>query len=267
MKSPMALIGGEEFADGFEDVHAGLLELARSQRERFTSRGNENGNPIRVVFLPTCATEDGPETVTYWCDEAQRRLGALGAQVFPARIVDRVSADDEENTRLIAEADLIYFGGGYPHVGMRILSGTRALQAIMTAHQRGTLIAGASAGAMMMGARSWVITPEFDANITELLSTGSGVSDWDMPLPPSLECLGMVPRSMCWPHANLLFSVRWLKNGLLPPGHFVIGIDEQTALVNAGTDGWEVQGRGKVTLVDSRYQVRELPAGSHLERL
>jgi cyanophycinase-like exopeptidase len=264
MKSPIALIGGEEFADGFEEVHVGLYEMARKQRD---SHARQNGHPVRVVFLPTCASDDGPETVTYWCDEAQRRLGALSAQVMPVLIVDRASANDPENARLIAEADWIYIGGGYPHVGMRILSGTRALQALKAAHQRGVLITGASAGAMVMGARSWVITPEFDATITELLSTGMGVSEWDMPLPPPLECLGMVPRSMCWPHANQLFSVRWLKNGLLPPGHFVIGIDEQTALVNAGTDGWEVLGRGKVTLVDSRYQVRELPAGSRLERL
>jgi cyanophycinase-like exopeptidase len=72
---------------------------------------------------------------------------------------------------------------------------------------------------------------------------------------------------MCWPHANRLFSIRWIQNGLLPPGHFVIGIDEQTALVNTGIDGWEVLGRGKVTLVDDHYQVRELPAGTQLERL
>lgn len=264
MKSPIALIGGEEFADGFEDVHANLIELAYKQRD---PRSGKNGRPIRVVFLPTCATDDGTETVTFWCEEAQRRLGALGAQVLPARIVDRASADDTENARLIAEADWVYIGGGYPHVGMRILGGTRALQALEIARQRGALIAGASAGAMMLGARSWVITPELDTAVTNLLSTGMGVSDWDMPLPPPLECLGIVPRSLCWPHANLLFSLRWLKNGLLPPGYTVIGIEEQTALVSAGTGGWEVQGRGKVTLVDSRYRVKELPAGSRLGRL
>lgn len=261
MNSPIALIGGEEFADGFEDVHAHLLELARSSRAR------RNGRPVRVAFLPTCATEDGPETVAHWCDEASRRLGALGAEVMPARIVDQASANDPANARIIAEADLVYIGGGYPHVGMRILKGTRALQALETARQRGALIAGASAGAMMMGARSWVITPELDAAVTQMFSKGLGVSDWDLPQPPPLDCLGIVPRSMCWPHANLLFSVRWLKNGLLPPSHFVIGIDEQTAFVNTGVDGWKVLGRGKVTLVDDRFQIREFSAGSQLASL
>jgi cyanophycinase-like exopeptidase len=72
---------------------------------------------------------------------------------------------------------------------------------------------------------------------------------------------------MCWPHANQLFSMKWLKNGLLPPDHFVIGIEEQTALVRTGTNGWIVMGRGKAILVDDRYQIRELPAGSQLESL
>lgn len=261
---PIALIGGEEFADGFEDVHAGLLEMARVRQE---ARLTRHGKPVSVVFLPTCATDDGPDIVTYWCEEAEKRLGMPGVQVTPLRIVNRDSANDPENARRIAEADWVYIGGGYPHVGMRILGGTRAQQALETARQNGALISGASAGAMMLGALSWVITPELDAAITEIFTTGKGVGDWSLPLPPPLTCLGFIPRSMCWPHANRLFSVRWIQNGLVPPGHFVIGIDEQTALVNAGTDGWEVRGRGKVTLVDDRSQVFELPAGSRLERL
>lgn len=264
MTSPIALIGGEEFADGFEDVHNSLLEVARARRD---ARPIGNGRPVSIVFLPTCATDDGPEIVTFWCEEAQKRLGAQDVQVLPIRIVDRESANDLENARLIAEADWVYIGGGYPHVGMRILGGTRALQALEAARQNGALISGASAGAMMLGALSWVITAELDAAITEIFTEGLGVADWTLPLPPPLACLGFVPRSMCWPHANRLFSIRWIQNGLLPPGHFVIGIDEQTALVNTGIDGWEVLGRGKVTLVDDHYQVRVLPAGSRLERL
>jgi cyanophycinase-like exopeptidase len=264
MKSPIALIGGEEFADGFEDVHASLLELARKGRD---VRSQGNGRPVRIVFLPTCAADDGPETVSYWCEEAKRRLGALGAQVMSARIVDRVSADDPENARLISEADWIYIGGGYPHIGMRILGGTRAQQAIEAARQRGALISGASAGAMMLGARSWVITPDLEFAITEMFTEGTGIGDWSLPLPPPLDCLGFVPKSMCWPHANQLFSIRWLQDGLLPAGHFVIGVDEQTALVNTGNDGWEVQGRGKVTLVNDHFQVTELPPGSRIQNL
>ncbi len=261
MASPLALIGGEEFADGFEDVHARLLELAYSQRK------NGKRGLVRVVYLPTCASDDGRETVNFWSETAQQRLGALGAHVDSLPIVDITSANKPEYAIKIAEADWVYIGGGYPHVGMRILHRSRALEAIQTAHQRGALIAGASAGAMMMGSRSWVITPELEDALTTLFTNGTGVSDFILPIPPSLECLGMLPNVMCWPHANQLFSLAWLQSGLLPAEHRLIGIDEQTAMVYTGENGWQVVGKGKVTLVNERFEVKEFLHGSSLGSL
>lgn len=258
MSSHLALIGGEEFADGFEDVHASLLELARQ------SRNNGNQRPVQVAFLPTCASEDGPEVVEYWCELAKSRLEALGAEVDSLRIVDQKSANDPQNAECIARADWIYFGGGYPHVGLRILGGSRVLQALETARQRGALIAGASAGAMMMCSTAWVITPEMDAAINAYFSGWTSEFNWDISLPPLLDGLGLLPHSMCWPHANQFFSLAWLKAGLLPPGHLLIGIDEQTALVTSGQNRWQVLGRGKVTLVNDRIEVQEFPSSAQL---
>ncbi len=243
MKPCLALIGGEEFADGFEDVHAGLLAAI-------------GGGPRRVVYLPTCAADDGDETVDYWCRLARERLGAVGAQVETPRIVDIASANDPHHARLIAAADWIYLGGGYPHVAMRILPGTRALDALRSALARGALISGASAGAMLMCARSFVITPELGADVDRALEQGD-TAGWNPPPPPPLDCLGWVPRSLCMPHFNRIpLPHAWLDRGFLPAGFRLIGIDEQTALVN--TDGsWEVQGRGAVTIVgDDRKPVR-----------
>ena len=47
--------------------------------------------------------------------------------------MDTPSANDETHARLVADADLIYFGGGYPHVAMRILPNTRVLEAARAA--------------------------------------------------------------------------------------------------------------------------------------
>src|SRR5512137_375344 len=103
MHPRLALIGGEEFADGFEDVHASLLkETGRAQP--------------RVVFLPTCAADDGAEAIEYWCNTP--------------REIDQVSADDVHYAQVIADANLIYFGGGYPHVAMRVLPQTRVMAAL-----------------------------------------------------------------------------------------------------------------------------------------
>jgi peptidase E len=147
MHTRLALIGGEEFSPGFEAVHAELL----------TGLGDGNR---RVVYLPTAAADDGPETVEHWCTLAHEKLSALGAVVEAPRVVDAASANDERHAQMVAEADWVYLGGGYAHVAQRILQNTRVLAALVAAKARGALITGASAGAMWMGAQSIVITPD-----------------------------------------------------------------------------------------------------------
>ncbi len=235
MFSRIALIGGEEFAAGFEDVHASLLRETGSAR------------PL-VVFLPTCAADDGGEAIEYWCNTAREKFTALGAIVETPRVIDRASADDSRYAQLITEADLIYFGGGYPHVAMRILPDTRVMAALQDALQHGVLIAGSSGGAMLMGARSEVVTPELAAEIGRVWENGAP-SDWDPPLPVLIDCLGWVTHGFCAPHFNRVFPWKWLEHGILADGEVMIGIDEQTALVSRHDDQWEVRGRGGVTLI------------------
>jgi cyanophycinase len=235
MPARLALIGGEEFADGFEDVHASLLkDTGRAQP--------------RVVFLPTCAADDGDEAIEYWCATAREHFTALGASVETPRVIDVASANDEHHARLIANADLIYFGGGYPHVAMRILPDSRVLAAMQDALQRGVLIAGSSGGAMLMGARSEVVTPELAAEIGRVWENGAP-PDWDPPLPELIDCLGWVPHGFCAPHFNRVFTWKWLEHGILRDADVLIGIDEQTALVARSEQQWEVRGRGGVTII------------------
>src|SRR5262245_35397814 len=116
MDARFALIGGEEFAEGFEAVHAGLLA--------------ELGPRRRVVYLPTATADDGAEAVDRWCSLAREKLSALGAVVQTPRIVDSASANDEGYVQMVAEADWVYLGGGYAHVAQRILLGTRVFEAL-----------------------------------------------------------------------------------------------------------------------------------------
>jgi len=255
MAVQLALIGGEEFADGFEDVHAQLAERA------YRSRQSRNSHPLKIVFLPTCAAHDGPETVQYWSEQAQQRLGVLGARVSVLQIVGRASADNSDHAHQIAEADWVYIGGGYPHVGMQILSGTLALDALHQAHQRGALISGASAGAMLLGARSWVITPEMDRVVTALLDQGGNPEEVDIPLPPFLDCLAYIPGVLCWPHLNKFFSVHWVDQGMLPQGCTMLGVDEQTALLSEDALNWQVLGRGRAVVIDESRQLRAYSSG------
>jgi cyanophycinase len=259
---PLALIGGEEFSDGFEDVHARLLD------DVLRSKAQTNGRDPRasIVFLPTCAAEEGPETVRHWCEQAQERLGLPGAQVEALPIADRADAYDPAYLRSLLAADWIYVGGGHPHVGMRILAGTPALDAILERYSRGALLAGASAGAMMLCARSWVITNELDAALDRLLQTVGADAKWDLPYPEFIDCLGLIPHALCWPHLNVFPSTPGLQAALLPPDLWMIGIDERTALTNS-RGAWETLGRGSVTLLSPSYQIWRYPAGQILPTL
>ena len=246
----LALIGGEEFADGFEEVHAGLLA------------GLPN-HPQHVVYLPTCAADDGDEAIEYWCTTARERLSKLGAQVETPRIVDAASANDMDYARSIAEADWVYLGGGYPHVAMRILPGTRTLEALFAALQRGALISGASGGAMLMGSHSPIVTAQLAEAIGQVWEHGAP-PDWDPPIPTMIACLGLVPHSSIAPHFDRVSSRKWLNGDLIPDGFALVGIDEQTALVACDDRLWEVRGRGTVTLIHSDLTTGKYPANARL---
>jgi cyanophycinase len=247
MPPHLALIGGEEFADGFEDVHASLL------------KDTGNAQP-RVVYLPTCAADDGDEAIEYWCNTAREKFTALGAIVETPRVIDRVSADNAHYAQLITAADLIYFGGGYPHVAMRILPGTRVMATVQDAMQRGVLIAGSSGGAMLLGARSEAVTPELAQEIGRVWENGAP-PDWDPPLPEFIACLGWVANSFCAPHFDRLFTWKWLEHGILRDADVLIGIDEQTALVSLADQQWEVRGHGGVTIMRNNSKPVRYQAG------
>lgn len=255
MYSPLAFIGGEEFSVGFEDVHAQLAELALQNRQV------KNSHALRIVFLPTCAAHDGLEIVQYWCDLAIQQLGVLGGEVAALQIVDQESANSPDYARQIAEADWIYLGGGYPHTAIKILPGTRALAALNQARKHNALISGASGGAMLMCARSWVITPEFDEVVTRFFSEGGNADDLDIPIPPMLNCLSLLPNTLCWPHLNQFFSMKWVERGMLPAGCTMIGVDEQTAVVSKSNGDYQVLGRGKAMIIDPKRQVLEYYPG------
>lgn len=251
---PLALIGGEEFSDGFEPFHARLAHDLIAHRS--------NGRELRVAFLPSCAADDGAATIEHWCRTAEARLTAEGVRVRSLPIADRERAADAELVGWLQQADWIYFGGGYPHVGMRILASTPALEAVRVAWRRGALVSGASAGAMLLCNRSWVITAEFEAAVTALPG-GPEAGSGDMPAAAFIDGLGLLPATLCWPHMNLGFSLAWLRQGALPHGHTLVGLDEQTLIINT-SGAWEVLGRGRARIVDPAYHAYDFVHGERI---
>src|SRR5260221_5926533 len=76
------------------------------------------------------------------------------ADVRASMIVDRASAADEAQLALLRDADLYYFSGGNPQYVVETLRDTPAWEIIAQAHASGAVLAGCSAGAMMLGGKT-----------------------------------------------------------------------------------------------------------------
>jgi cyanophycinase len=111
------------------------------------------GEAPRVICLPTAAGQEGEERIAYWSNLGVRHFSRLGAQVETLPVIDRTSAQDSRWAERILESNFVYLSGGRPDYLHRTLKETPVWQAILAVHQRGGVVAGCSAGAMIMGAR------------------------------------------------------------------------------------------------------------------
>ena len=233
MPGPVALVGAGEFLPAMAEFDAGLL--AASGRSR-----------PRVAILPTASYPDGEEVFTRWASMGVAHFGALGAEVEPVLVRDRAAADDPAAAQAIGEADLIYLSGGKPGYLMDVLAGSAVGHAIAAAHERGAVLAGCSAGAMVLAGQV------FDFRLK--------LAPW--PLRWRLG-LGFVPGASVVPHYDAwpepLSALVALQ---APRGSVVLGIDEETAVVGSrrGVAGpWAVAGHGL-----ARTPPRSLSGGRHI---
>jgi cyanophycinase len=223
---PIALVGSGEFLPVMNDIDAGLL--AASGRSR-----------PRVVILPTASWPDGEDVFRHWVEMGTEHFTALGAEVEPVFVRDRLDADDDAPVQAIGEADLVYLSGGKPGHLTDSLLGTRVGDALVAAHARGAALVGCSAGAMILASR------QFDFRARRLL--------WPLRWRDSLDLVPsatVIPHYDAWPEA---LSAAFVLQS--PRGLATLGIDEETAAI--GRDGsWQVQGAGRVTVWHGRHRER-----------
>jgi cyanophycinase len=215
----IALVGSGEFTSAMAAVDRGLLAATGADRPR-------------VAIVPTASWPDGKATLERWAEMGDAHFAGLGATPVRVPIGDLASADDPAGAALLSGCDLIYFSGGKPGHLLAALEGTAAGAALRDAYARGVVIAGCSAGAMVLGGH-------------QLQFGGRGFLQ-----PPFgwQEALGLVPGIVVLPHYDRMPEALVVPLALAAPdGAVVVGIDEETALV--GSDGaWQVHGRGRVTL-------------------
>ncbi len=223
----IALVGSGEFTPAMAEVDRGLLSATGQERPR-------------VAIVPTASWPDGPAIFQRWADMGEAHFAGLGATPVPVLIRDRESADDEAGAALLAGCDVIYFSGGKPGHLLAALRDTATGTALRDAYARGVVIAGCSAGAMVLGGH-------------QIRVGGRGFLQ-----PPFgwQDALGFVAGIVVLPHYDAMPETLVVPLALAAPeGAVVVGIDEDTALV--GLDGtWQVQGRGRVTLWRGSHRSR-----------
>ena len=183
------------------------------------------GKSPKVVILPTAAARENPSLAA---ENGVRYFHQLGVPAEAAMIIDAETAKQPSLAVPVKNADLIYFTGGDPVYLLETMRDSLAWKAAQKALQRGRILAGSSAGAMILAEQMW--------------APGDG---WR-------AGLGLVPQIAVIPHHARLAS-RWnaaRMRGSLPKGVILVGIDEATAL--AGPP-WQVLGPGEVAVYDGEH--------------
>lgn len=223
MAGTIALVGAGEFLAGMAEVDRYLMERAPEQ-------------PARVIVLPTAA---GLEDTKPWTDMGVAHFRWLGAQVDYADVLDNISANDPAHAAKVRAANFVYLSGGSPGHLLTSLQGTLVWEAIQAVYNDGGVLAGCSAGAMVLGGTTRVRRAGAPAGPPSDLS-------WEW-----ATGLSLLPGIIVAPHFNRQTPER--LRGLVssvPAEHVVVGVDEHTAAVSVeGTDDWLVMGRGTVSVI------------------
>jgi cyanophycinase len=209
----LALVGSGEYLPSMEPVDRWLLD-----------RLNE---PPRVVCLPTAAGTEGAARLRYWMKLGVEHFQRLGCRVTALPLSDRAGAQSTEFAQEIQAANYIYFSGGKPDYLMNVLEETIVWKAVLAVLDRGGVVAGCSAGAMIMG-------------------------DWLMRYPvPGIgrAGFGVLPGSVIIPHFDELPAL-FIQALRLLIGHAgsLYGIEGNTALI-ARADRLQVIGTGQVHII------------------
>jgi cyanophycinase len=213
----LALVGSGEYLAPIEPLDRELIRRL--------------SQPARVVCLPTAAGTEGDERIHYWMQLGVDHFTRLGVEVEAVPVTDRASADDPSLAERIARANFVYLSGGKPDYLFKTLNGSQAWAAIQSVLDQGGLLAGCSAGAMIMGEKIYAF-------------------------PGTRPGFNFIPGTLIIPHFDefpsaMVHTARLTIDGKLT----MLGIEGNTALVRQD-DSYEVLGAGGVTVWNHEKKVR-----------
>lgn len=210
--SVILLEGGAEFSGQMAVPDKLAIQLA-------------GGPDSQISILPTAAAPDnnhqraGQNGVNWF-----KHLGATNVSAVP--LIDKASANDPAIVKDLSQSKLVYLLGGFPRYLAQTLTESRGWQAIVSAYQTGAVIAGSSAGAMVL------CEYYYDPGSARIM-----------------EGLKLIDGICVLPHHNT-FGKNWAARlSELLPKIVLLGIDEETGVICRVSDGiGRVHGKGEITL-------------------
>ena len=218
----IALFGSGEFTPQVDDIDKYLITKYK---------------PKNIAVLPTAAGQESD--VAKWTDMAKTHYAKFNLEVIPVSVLNKDQANDQNFVDLLAKAEWIFFSGGNPGYLLETIQDTKIWEAVMQRVNDGALLAGSSAGAMIMG-RCILTVPSFKA-----ISTGSGTI-WR-------DAFGLVDYTIL-PHFDHFKKYRGLMSKIIGTSPSKVhsswmGIDENTAIIYRGNERI-VRGQGGVEIHD-----------------
>jgi cyanophycinase len=222
----LLLEGGAEFGGAMSEPDTRAIQLAGGF-----------DTPIRII--PTAAAPDDNHVRAG--NNGVRWFKSLGAMdVESLTLIDEASANDSKIADALRAAKLIYMLGGFTHYLGQTLLGSKTWGAALEAHQNGAVVAGSSAGAMVM--------------CEYYFDPGGGKVE---------RGLNLVPNACVLPHHNT-FGKNWAgRLQSLLPGVTLLGIDEFTGMTMENGE-WTVSGGGAVAVYQGD-EVERFEAGERFK--
>jgi cyanophycinase len=208
---PIALVGGGEWTDGCS-FDAELLAAAGTDE---------------VLVLPTGAAYEHPERTVLAAGEW---FATLGARVEGLMVLGRADAEDDGAAAVVRRARFIYLSGGSPLHLRSVLKGSKVWAAIREASSAGAVVAGTSAGAMVL--TDPMVDPRGGA-----LTVGLGM----------IEAFTVITQ-FGDVHEDAHGEKLHRSVALAPAGLPVVGIPERTALLWDRERGWRGAGQGTLSV-------------------
>ena len=201
----LALVGGSEWREGC--AFDGELLEASGARE--------------VLVLPTAAAYEHPERAVATATE---HFARFGAKVNGLMVLRRPDARDEANAAIVRDSRFIYLGGGSSLHLRSVLKDSEVWNALVHAWNEGAVLAGSSAGAMVLC--DPMVDPRGGA-----FTLGLGL----------VNSMAVIPHANTWSHEKARRTFELAGRDVA-----VVGIDEQTALIRDADGKWEAKGAGHV---------------------